>query len=147
MFSGVTHLSLDPKNRLSIPARYRELINTQHNNRIVATLESPQCLLLYPENVWNVIRDNIQNLQTQAHPLVKSYQRLVLGYAEIIELDKSGRVLLPASLKNLVKLDKDLILAGIGNKFELWDLQLWNAEIKKSLSVSQNDLAQLLNGI
>jgi MraZ protein len=147
VFSGVSHINLDPKNRIAIPTRYRDLIANEHNNNVVVTLESQNCLLVYPEKVWLEIRDTIQNLATGAHPLVKSYQRLVLGYAETITLDKSGRILLPASLKNLIKLDKDLVLAGVGNKFELWNSIQWNSEIEKSLNVSQHELANVLNGL
>ena len=147
MFGGVTHLNLDPKNRIAIPARYREVMQNEHANHMIVTLESPQCLLLYPEKTWLVVREKIQNLTTQAHPLVKSYQRLVLGYAETIEMDRAGRILLPASLKKLVQLDKDLVLVGLGNRFELWDQYKWNEETEKALKTSQDELAGLLSGI
>ncbi len=146
MFGGVTHLNLDPKNRIAIPARYRDVLQEKYANHITITLESPQCLLLYPEQIWSTVREKIQNLSTGAHPLVKSYQRLVLGYAETIEIDKAGRVLLPAGLKKLVGLEKDIVLVGLGNRFELWDSQKWQAETEKALQVSQDDLAGLLNG-
>ena len=146
MFGGVTHLNLDPKNRIAIPARYRETLEADFSGRMVFTLESAQCLLLYPEQEWHTIREKIQNLPTGSHPMVKSYQRLVLGYAETVEMDKSGRVLLPASLKKLVQLDKDIVLVGLGNRFELWDAIKWNAETEKALLASADDLAGLLNG-
>ena len=146
MFGGVTHLNLDPKNRLAIPARYREILQQSFGGRVVVTLESPQCILLYPEANWVNIREKIQNLPTGSHPLVKSYQRLVLGYAESIEIDKSGRILIPATLKNLAELDKDTVLVGLGNRFEIWDKIKWEAETSKALQLSQDDLASLLNG-
>lgn len=146
MFGGVTHLNLDPKNRLAIPARYREILQQSFGNRVIVTLESPQCLLLYPEANWVNIREKIQNLPTGSHPLVKSYQRLVLGYAEALEIDKSGRILIPSILKNLAELDKDTVLVGLGNRFEIWDKAKWEAETAKALQLSQDDLATLLNG-
>jgi MraZ protein len=147
MFSGVTHLNLDPKNRIAIPARYREMLHTEHANHITITLESPQCLLIYPEKTWLMIRERIQNLTTAAHPLVKSYQRLVLGYAETVEMDKAGRILLSSSLRKLVQLDKDIVLVGLGNRFELWDQTKWNEETQKALSMSQNEIASYLSGV
>lgn len=146
MFGGVTYLNLDPKNRLAIPARYREILQQSFGNRVIITLESPQCLLLYPEANWVNVREKIQNLSTGSHPLVKSYQRLVLGYAEALEMDKAGRVLLPATLKNLAGLDKDTVLVGLGNRFEIWDKLKWEAETAKALELSQDDLANLLDG-
>lgn len=146
MFGGVTHLSVDPKSRIAIPARYREVMQAQLSCRITITLESSQCLLLYPEQNWIQVRDKIQNLPNGSHPLVKSYQRLVLGYAETIEMDKAGRVLLPASLRSMVALDKEIVLVGLGNRFELWDKVKWLEETDKALQVSQDDLAGLLSG-
>ncbi len=145
MFGGVSHLSLDPKGRIAIPAKYRDVL-AETCNRLVVTLESAQCLLLYPESNWETVRDKIQQLPTGSHPLVKSYQRLVLGYAESIEMDKTGRLLLPLALRNMVKLDKDLVLVGMGNRFELWDNTKWQAETEKALNASSEDLASLLNG-
>ena len=145
MFGGVSNLSLDPKGRISIPAKYRDIL-AYGCNRLVVTLESAQCLLLYPEANWATVRDKIQQLPTGSHPLVKSYQRLVLGYAESIEVDKNGRLLLPLALRNMVKLDKDLVLVGMGNRFELWDNAKWLVETEKALSASSEDLANLLNG-
>lgn len=146
MFGGVSHLNLDPKNRIAMPARYRDILGVDFDNKIVMTVESSQCILIYPEKNWSSVRDKIQNLPTSSHPLVKSYQRLVLGYAETVEMDKSGRVLIPASLKNMVNLEKELVLVGLGNRFELWDQLAWTHETEKALNASQDDLAGLLNG-
>ena len=94
-----------------------------------------------------MVRSKIQNLPNSVHPLVKSYQRLVLGHAELIELDKAGRVLLPATLKQMVGLDRELVLVGMGNRFELWDKNKWQAGTEKALQASAEDLAGLLNGL
>lgn len=147
MFAGVTQLTLDPKNRLSIPSRYREELLGLFEGKVIITLESPQCLLLYPEKNWVIVRDKIQNLTTGAHPLVKSYQRLVLGYAETIEVDKSGRILLPGGVKNLAQLDREVVLVGLGNRFELWDKTKWDNETMRALQLSQDELAGLLSGL
>ncbi|RTL13378.1 MAG: transcriptional regulator MraZ [Neisseriaceae bacterium] len=146
MLGGVTHLNLDPKNRLAIPAKYRDILQAQDNGKVVITLESAQCLLIYPEAEWEQVRAKVQNLPNSVHPLVKSYQRLVLGHAESIELDKAGRVLLPATLKNMAGLDRELVLVGMGNRFELWDKTKWTLETEKALQASAEDLASLLNG-
>lgn len=122
------------------------MLTGQYGNRFTVTLESPQCLLLYPEEIWAEVRVKIQNLPTGSHPLVKSYQRLVLGYAETVEMDKSGRILLSANLKELTNLEKDVVLVGLGNRFELWDKVKWSGETSKALNLSQDDLAGLLNG-
>lgn len=146
MFSGVNHLNLDPKNRLAIPARYRDALLVD-SGQVVISLDSAQCLQIYPLQEWEIVRTKIQNLPNSIHPVVKSYQRLVLGHAEQIELDKAGRVLLPATLKQMVGLERELVLVGMGNRFELWDKNKWQAETEKALQASAEDLALLLNGL
>ena len=146
MFSGVNHLNLDPKNRLAIPARYRDALLVD-SGQVVISLDSAQCLQIYPLQEWEIVRTKIQNLPNSIHPVVKSYQRLVLGHAEQTELDKAGRVLLPATLKQMVGLERELVLVGMGNRFELWDKNKWQAETEKALQASAEDLALLLNGL
>lgn len=146
MFSGVNSITLDPKNRITIPTKYREDLLLNSNNRVIITIESPKYLIIYPEINWFTVKDKIQNLSTSSHPLVKSYQRLVLGYADKVELDKVGRVLVSSVLKDLVQLDRELVLVGLGNRFELWNKSAWDDETKQALNNSPADLAELLNG-
>lgn len=146
MFSGVSSLNLDSKNRIAIPAKYRDAIVSEHDSKLVVTLESAKCLLIYPESVWETVRTKVQNLPNSVHPLVKSYQRLVLGHAESLELDKAGRILLPSTLRQMAGLEHELSLVGMGDKFELWDKAKWDAETSQALQASAEDLAQLLNG-
>lgn len=146
MFGGVTNLNLDSKNRIAIPAKYRDIIFSDYSGKLVVTLESAKCLLIYPESIWSDVRTKVQNLPNSVHPLVKSYQRLVLGHAEFLELDKSGRILLPASLRQMVGLEHELSLVGMGDKFELWDKTKWDIETSQALQASAEDLSLLLNG-
>ncbi len=147
MFSGVTNLNLDSKNRIAIPAKYRDVLQEEFSGRLVVTLESANCLLIYTEEAWNTVREKIQNLPNSVHPLVKSYQRLVLGHAENLEIDKAGRILLPATLRSMVGFEHELSLVGMGDKFELWNKAKWDAETNQALSASAEDLALLLNGL
>lgn len=146
MFGGVTNLSLDSKNRIAIPAKYREILQVNYDNKFVITLESDKCLLIYPAHIWSEVRNKVQNLPNSVHPLVKSYQRLVLGHAEDVEIDKAGRILLPATLRKMTGLEHELALVGMGNKFELWDKTKWDVETSQALLASSEDLAGLLNG-
>lgn len=147
MLGGVSHLNLDPKNRLAVPAKYREYLQEKSNAKLVITLESAQCLVIYPEHEWEIVRHKIQTLPNSLHPLVKSYQRLVLGHAETLEIDKAGRILIPQSLKETVKLLRETVLVGMGNRFELWDKSSWQLETEKALQASSEELAGLLTGL
>ena len=67
---------------------------------------------------------------------MKRFQRLTLGYATDLELDGSGRMLLPPALREYAQLDKKVVLVGQGNKLELWSENLWLAERDQALQDS-----------
>ncbi len=133
MFRGVQHINMDAKGRLAMPARQREPLLTQCNGQIVVTIDTQSaCLVIYPLPEWERIEKEVQALPS-LKPAVKRFQRLLLGYATDLELDSSGRMLLPAPLREHAQLDKKLVLVGQGNKLELWSEALWLAEREQAL--------------
>jgi len=139
VFRGVQHINMDAKGRLAMPARQREPLLTQCAGQIVVTIDTQSaCLVVYPLPEWERIERDIQNLPA-LKPAVKRFQRLMLGYATDLELDGSGRMLLPQSLREYAQLDKKLVLVGQGNKLELWSEALWLAEREQALQDSGAD--------
>ena len=139
MFRGVQHINMDAKGRLAMPARQREPLLSQCDGRIVVTIDTQTtCLAIYPLPEWERIERDIQNLPA-LKPAVKRFQRLMLGYATDLELDASGRMLLPPALRDYARLDKKLVLVGQGNKLELWSEELWLAEREQALRDSGPD--------
>jgi MraZ protein len=133
MFRGVQHLNMDAKGRLAMPARQREPLLSECGGRVVVTIDTQStCLAIYPLPEWERIERDIQNLPA-LKPAVKRFQRLMLGYATDLELDGSGRMLLPPPLREYARLDKKLVLVGQGNKLELWSEPLWVAEREQAL--------------
>lgn len=126
MFRGVNPINLDGKGRLAIPARYRATIGDHCEGHMVATIdpESP-CLLLYPQPEWEVIQAKLDALPS-LNRAARRIQRLLVGHATDLDMDAAGRVLLPAPLREYAQLEKHIVLLGQGNKFEIWDEQLWN---------------------
>ncbi len=139
MFRGVQHINMDAKGRLAMPLRQREPLLSQCDGQIVVTIDTQTaCLVVYPLPEWERIESEIQALPA-LKPAVKRFQRLVLGYATDIELDGSGRMLLPQSLREYAQLDKKLVLVGQGNKLEIWSESLWLAERNQALADSGPD--------
>jgi len=143
MIGGVSLVSLDAKGRLAIPARHRETLLSAFGHKLVVTLESPDHLLIYPEPNWKPVEQRLLALPS-GNPTLKRYQRLVLGHAETLEMDAAGRILLPARLRELTSLDKDVALVGMGNRFELWDAAGWDDQTNAALEIDPADLAQHL---
>ena len=136
MFRGVQHINMDAKGRLAMPARQREPLLSECAGQIVVTIDTQSaCLVVYPLPEWERIEQDIQSLPA-LKPAVKRFQRLMLGYATDLELDGSGRMLLPQSLREYAQLDKKLVLVGQGNKLELWSEALWLAEREQALQDS-----------
>lgn len=125
MFRGINAVLLDAKGRIAMPARYREQLQQGDVSQLVITIdtESP-CLLLYPLSEWEIIEQKLQALPS-FNQAARRIQRLLIGHATELELDGSGRILLPPLLREYAKLDKRVMLVGQGKKFELWDEQQW----------------------
>lgn len=140
MFRGVQHINMDAKGRLAIPARQREPLLEQCDGDIVVTVDTKSpCLLVYPMPSWRRIEQDLQNLP-DLNPRVKNFQRLTLGFATDIQLDGSGRMLLPPSLRDHARLVKKIVLVGLGNKLEIWCEDLWVAERDRAFADLGSDV-------
>lgn len=124
MFRGATRVTLDSKGRFAMPARYRDGLAGGCNGQLVTTVDRDYCLLLYPLPTWEEIERKLTALPT-LQPQVRRLQRLMLGYATELELDAHGRIRLPRELREFAGLDRQVMLIGQGNKFELWDVERW----------------------
>lgn len=137
MFRGATTIQIDNKGRLLVPSRYREEIMQQSAGKLVCTRDIRQpCLLIYCLNEWARVEQTLLGLST-FDPVQRSVQRVMLGYASECELDKTGRVLVPASLRTQLQLQKSVVLVGQLNKFELWNESQWQAQISQDLALAQ----------
>ncbi|MEK9534919.1 MAG: division/cell wall cluster transcriptional repressor MraZ [Halieaceae bacterium] len=134
MFRGVQHINLDAKGRMAVPSRQRELLSVMSEGHIVLTVDTQApCLALYALPEWERIEADVQALPA-LKPAIKRFQRLVLGYASDLQLDGSGRILIPPALRDYAKLEKRAVLVGQGNKLELWSEDLWQQECVAALA-------------
>lgn len=141
MFRGNNPINLDVKGRLAIPARYRDGLMVQCNGCLVATIDiQDKCLFVYPLPEWEKIEAQISELPT-FNPSTRRLQRLLIGHARELELDGSGRVLIPPELRAYADIDKKTMLVGQGRRFELWDLDNWNSQRDSWLEEAANELS------
>lgn len=138
MFRGATKVTLDAKGRLAVPTRYRERLSTRSDGQIVITVDRQHCLLIYPLRDWEDIERQLVRLPS-LNKKVREFKQMMVGYASEIELDGNGRVLLPKELREFAELDRQVVLVGQGNKFELWDETRWNEKRDKWLSEDDDD--------
>ena len=145
MFRGAAQLSLDSKGRLAIPSRYREELLTRCARRLVITADFDKCLLLYPLPDWEPIQQKLMSLSS-LNPRIRDLQRQLIGYAEDIELDAAGRVLISPTLRDFAALEKNVVLLGQGNKFELWDKEQWGQVLERGTGFGDGELPPELEG-
>jgi MraZ protein len=135
-----TH-TLDPKKRLSLPAKWR----TELGTRLVLTRGLDACLFVYTEAEWKVISEKVAALPLgQAD--TRGFNRFFLSGAVEVEVDKNGRILVPDFLKDFAKLESKVVLAGIHSRVEIWDETQWNA-YKENIERKADELAEKLGDI
>jgi MraZ protein len=135
MFQGETAITIDDKGRLAIPTSYRDLVAHACGNRLVLTYNPFEsgCLYLYPQPVWERVRDQV-NALPKARKTSRLLQLKLVGAASFVEPDGSGRISIPASQRHAVGIDKRAVLLGMGDKFELWSEQAHHEQIRQTLS-------------
>ena len=124
MFRGGNTVNLDAKGRLALPTRYRGPLEDRCQGQVVLTVHDDRCLLLYPQPDWDEIERKLVRLPNQ-NKRTRTLQRMLLGHATELEIDKSGRILVPPRLREFASLEKRVVLAGLGNKFEIWNEDAW----------------------
>lgn len=135
-----TH-SLDPKKRLSVPAKFRKELG----DGAVLTRGLDGCLWLFPSNQWSDLARKISALP-MAQSDSRSFARLLLSGATEVEFDGLGRILIPEYLKAYAGLRREVVIAGVHSRLEVWDKDAWT-EYKKKLEKNSESIAQKLGDL
>ena len=116
---------------MAIPTRYRDGISARCGGSLVATMDSNDCILLYPLPEWEDLERRLMRLPGNK-PAVRAFQRRMVGRAAEVEMDSHGRILISKELREMAGLDKQSMLIGQGNKFELWDESRWSKWLEET---------------
>jgi len=148
MFLGSYEHSIDAKGRVSLPARFREVLVTQGDSRLVVTTNldpAGKCLVAYPMDEWQAFQDRIAGLpQFDEHVVL--LKRLHIGGACEVTPDKQGRVLIPQLHREYAGLKRYVRFVGLSNTLEIWDRERWEGQrilAKESLPQINETLARL----
>ncbi len=126
MFIGEYKHSLDDKGRIAIPSKFRH----QLTKGAVVTRGLDTSLFLFPKKEWDKLAQKLASLPL-GQSNSRAFARLMLAGAMDVDMDKQGRVVLPEYLREYAGMKKNLILAGLFNRLELWDEQKWQTYKKK----------------
>ncbi len=141
MFLGSYEHALDAKGRISLPARFREVLSTNGDNRLVLTTNvdpGGQCLVAYPIQRWQAFQERISDLP-QFDEDVILLKRLHIGGACEVTLDRQGRALIPPMLREYADFKGNVVFAGLGDTIELWDRERW----EEQRSRAKNNLSRI----
>lgn len=117
VFQGGSALTLDGKGRVTVPARHRDVLSAVATDQLTITKHPNRCLLVFPRPVWETFRDKLITLPMEGD----GWRRIFLGSAVDVEIDGGSRVLVPPELRAWAGLARDVMLIGMGQRFELWD--------------------------
>lgn len=139
MFLGQYFHSLDQKGRLTIPAKYRELLGRE----VIITKGFDMNLLVMPAEIFESWANQI-NDQNYADPNARLLRRYLFSNGEQVEVDRTGRILIPQYLRDKANLISEIVIVGVGNFFEIWSKEHWEQH-RLVLDEAENDVARFID--
>ena len=137
MFRGSSFHNLDPKGRLIVPARFRDVLKQSSvDGLMVSAMDG--ALSCYTFEEWRKIEQRILNLVVKSENM-RRFRRIFVGGAHECMLDKQGRILIPPSLRQQAGLEKEVVLVGVLDHFEVWAKGSWAQEDKKLQNAMKNE--------
>ena len=141
MFMGEYNHTIDAKGRLIIPSKFRELLGEE----FVLTKGLDGCLSIYPMDEWKAFEEKLRALPL-TNKNARTFTRFFVAGATNCELDKQGRILLPATLREFAGLEKDVVLTGMLNRIEIWSKEKWN-ENNSLDDVAMDEIAEQMTDL
>lgn len=145
MFKGHYVNSINDKGRVSIPSKFRDVLNGWAADCLVVTKGLDKCLVAYAPEDWERMEKKAAALSTVRRADI-IFKRHVMGSAEECQIDAQGRILVPASLREYAGLKKKCLCVGVADRFEIWDVDTYDAYMKEALKDPEslrNELAEL----
>ena len=144
MLTGEYRYSLDDKNRLMIPSRIRTDIT---GNSVVLTRGVDKCLWLFPHDEWKKIAQSLIGSTSLFQEKARLMQRRIIAPAQETEIDRSGRIIIPTTLKEFAELKKECIILGIQTYIEIWDEESYLAYLEQNESKFKEAAEEIGNKI
>jgi len=141
MFIGEYHHTLDDKGRLAVPVKFRASLS----EGAVITRGLDRSLFLYTRSEWEALATKLAALP-MGQADTRAFARLMLAGAMEVEIDKSGRVNVPEYLRAYAGLSKDVVVAGLFNRVEIWDRATWKSYSART-EEQGNEIAERLNAL
>jgi len=119
-FAGEYSNTLDSKNRVNIPAKFRKALDPINDRTFVITRGFDRCLTLYPIQEWNIVEQQLASLSSIRNRN-REFVRSIVRYASYVQYDRQGRVVIPDNLKTYAGIEKEVSIIRMITKIELWN--------------------------
>jgi len=142
MFYGEYEHTLDPKGRIIIPSKIRDILQRNSYYKLYVTRGLDRCLFVFTEDEWK-----LQDQKFKQMPFTKQesrqFNRLYFSGACAVEYDKQGRILIPQYLKGYAEINDHVMIVGVSDRLEIWSLEKWKSYFNSSMG-SFEDIAEKL---
>ena len=125
MFRGSSFHTIDQKGRIIVPARFRDIIRADGDGVMVSMLDA--CLVAYTFEEWRQIENKILSMAEKSENM-RRFRRVFIGGAFDCPCDKQERVLIPPTLREYAAFDREIVLVGVLDHFEIWSRENWDRE-------------------
>ena len=139
MFMGEYNHTVDAKGRVIVPSKFRE----QLGEEFVVTKGLDGCLFVYENSEWKALEEKLHTLPL-SNANARKFSRFFLAGATTCEVDKQGRILLPAVLRDFAKIEKEAVLVGVGSRIEIWSKESW---IETNSYDDMEEIAENMEGL
>lgn len=141
MFFGEYEHKCDDKGRLMVPAKFRD----QLSPIFYVTKGMEGCLFIYTQDDWDLIGEKIKGMSQLGRKEARAFARIFYSGASELNLDKNGRILLPANLRDYAGIDKEVFILGIADRIEIWSKDRWKAYNNEEFLNYENLSGQLMD--
>lgn len=142
MFTGRFEYGIDDKSRISIPAKFREILSSNYDFRLFLT-NLDGCIAAYPYQEWLAIQEKLSKRET-IRKEARAFIRYYYSSATECPLDKLGRVLVPQTLKTSAHIKKNVVIVGMDKKIEIWAKEKWE-ELEKQATADPDLIADIVS--
>jgi len=130
MFRGRFEHNVDAKGRVSLPAKYRDIMSTNYTDRLVIT-NYDNCLIAYPYEEWVTFEENFRQYSIMQED-VEVFMHYFISGASECTIDKLGRILIPPILRKHAGLEREIVFVGMITRIQIWDKQRWEQKFQKA---------------
>jgi len=137
MFRSRSDQTIDSKGRIMLPARFRDILNKKYDNTLVIT-NFDGCLIAYPTDEWIEFEEKVRKFPS-GNKETRNFKRFIISSAAECTVDKQGRILIPPSLKTYAQLEKEIVIAGLINHFEIWNKDLFYGNLQQGQDFMESE--------